>query len=51
MYVKIKYVKKIFFHAIMLSKGTKIIDFDQYQKLDKGPFIMYANLQCIIEKI
>ena len=35
-------------YVIMPSKDTKILDFDQYQKLDKGPFIMYANLQCII---
>ena len=35
----------------MPSVGTKISEFDQYQKSDKAPFIVYANLECIIEKI
>ena len=28
-----------------------IIEFNQYQKSDKAPFIIYADLECIIEKI
>ena len=31
--------------------GTKILEFNQYQKSDKEPFIIYADLECIIEKI
>ena len=27
-----------------------MLDFDQYQKSDKAPFIIYADLECIIEK-
>ena len=30
---------------------TKILEFNQYQKSDKGPFIIYADLECLIEKI
>ena len=35
----------------MLSEDTKILEFNQYQKSDKAPFIIYANLECLIEKI
>ena len=35
----------------MASEGTKILEFNQYQKSDKAPFIIYADLECIIEKI
>ena len=35
----------------MSSKDTKILEFNQYQKSDKAPFIIYADLECIIEKI
>ena len=34
----------------MPSDNTKIKEFSQYQKSDKAPFIIYADLQCIIEK-
>ena len=34
----------------MLSKDTKIQEFNQCQKSDKAPFIIYADLECIIEK-
>ena len=33
------------------SEDTKILEFNQYQKSDKAPFIIYADLECIIEKI
>ena len=29
---------------------SEILEFDQYQKSDKAPFIIYADLECIIEK-
>ena len=35
----------------MPSEGTKILKFNQYQKYDKVAFIIYANLECTIEKI
>ena len=35
----------------MPSKDTKILEFNQYQKSDKAPFIIYADLECLIEKI
>ena len=35
----------------MPSEDTKIVAFNQYQNSDKSPFIIYADLECIIEKI
>ena len=35
----------------MSSKDTKVLEFNQYKKSDKAPFIIYADLECIIEKI
>ena len=35
----------------MPSENTKILEFNQYLKSDKAPFIMSADLECIIEKI
>ena len=35
----------------MPSDDTKILEFKQYQKSDKAPFIIYADLESIIEKI
>ena len=35
----------------MPSEDTKILEFNQYQKYDKALFIVYANLDCVIEKI
>ena len=35
----------------MPSENTKILEFNQYQKSNKVPSIIYADLQCIIEKI
>ena len=35
----------------MLSEDTKILEFNQYHKSDKAPFIIYAYLECIIKKI
>ena len=43
--------KKIFSNVLMPSKDTKILEFNQYQKSDKAPFIIYADLKCLIEKI
>ena len=35
----------------MPSKDTKILEFNQYQKPDKQPFIIFTDLECIVEKI
>ena len=35
----------------MPSEDTKILEFNQYQKSDKAPFIIYADLECVTEKI
>ena len=35
----------------MPSEDTKILEFNQYQKSDKAPFIIYPDLECIIGKI
>ena len=31
----------------MPSKGTKILEFNQYKKSCKAPFIIYADLECL----
>ena len=35
----------------MPSEETKKIEFNQYQKSEKVPYIIYADLECIIENI
>ena len=35
----------------MPSEDTKILEFKQDQKSDKVPFIIYSDLECLIEKI
>ena len=35
----------------MPSEDTKILEFNQYQKSDQTPFIIYADLECLIEHI
>ena len=42
---------KDFCNVIMSFEDTKILEFNQYQKSNKAPFIIYADLECIIEKI
>ena len=42
---------KDFCKVIMPSEATKILEFNQYQKSDKAPFIIYADFECLIEKI
>ena len=43
--------KKDFCNVIMPSEDTKISESNQYQKTDKALFIIYADLECITEKI
>ena len=33
------------------SEDTEILEFNQYEKSDKAPFIIYADLECIVEMI
>ena len=35
----------------MPSEGTNILEFNQSQKSDKAPFLIYADLKCKVEKI
>ena len=34
----------------MPSEDTKLLKFNQYQKSDKAPVTIYADLECLIEK-
>ena len=34
----------------MPSEDTQILEFTQYQKSDKAPFIIFADLKCLTEK-
>ena len=38
-------------NVIMPSEDSKILEFNQYHKSNKTPFIIYADLECLIEKI
>ena len=42
---------KDFCNIIMTSEDTKILEFNQDQKSDKGPSIIHADLECLIKKI
>ena len=42
---------KDFCNVIMPSEDSKLLQFNRYQKSDKAPFIIYADLEYIIEKI
>ena len=35
----------------MPSGETKILKFNHYKKSDKASFVIYADLECLIEKI
>ena len=42
---------KYFYSIIMPSEYIKILEFNQYPKSNKAPVIIYADHDCIIEKI
>ena len=42
---------KNFCNVIMPSEDTKVLKSNNYQKSDKVPFNIYADLECIIENI
>ena len=35
----------------MSSENTKILGLNQYQSSDNAAFVIYADLECIIERI
>ena len=35
----------------MPSEKTKILEFNQYKTSDKAPFIIYADVKCLTEKL
>ena len=37
---------KHFCKTVMPSEDTKILEYYQYQKSDKAPFVIYAELEC-----
>ena len=49
--IKIVCKNKNFCNVIILPEDTKVLGFNQHQKYDKAPFIIYADLKYIIEKI
>ena len=42
---------KDFCNIAMPSENNKILEFNQYQKTDKAQLIIYADLECLTEKI
>ena len=35
----------------MPFEDTKILELNQYQKSDKAPFAIYADLECLIKRL
>ena len=35
----------------MTFENTKILEFNEYQKSGRAPFIIYENLECLIGRI
>ena len=44
------YKNQNFRNVIMASEDYKMLEFNQYRKSDKVPFVIYADLESIIEK-
>ena len=42
---------KDFCNIVIPSETTKILEFNQYQKSDKAPFVIYVDLECLLEEI
>ena len=45
------YRNKDFCNITMTFEDTKNVELNQYQKSDKAPFIIYADIESLIEKI
>ena len=35
----------------MPSEVTKVLEFNHFQKSDRAPFVIYADLECLIKQI
>ena len=46
-----EYAKRNFCNLIIPSEDTKILEFNENQKSDGALFIIYAYLECLVEKI
>ena len=46
-----KYAKKVFCIIAMPSGDTKISEFNQNRKAHEAPFIIYPDIECLIEKL
>ena len=44
-----EFENKDFCNIIMPLKDTKILEFNQHQKSNKAPLIIYADLECLLE--
>ena len=42
---------KFFWSVEMPCEDTKILEFNEYQKSGKAPFIIYVDLECLMEKV
>ena len=42
---------KVFWGIVMPSEKENILEFNQYMKLDKMPYIIYADIESLIKKI
>ena len=42
---------KYFSNIIMSSEGIKILELNLYQKSHKSPFIIYADLKCLMTDV
>ena len=42
---------KDFYSVETPSEEAKLLEFKQYKKFDKTPFIIHADLECLIEKV
>ena len=42
---------KDFCNSVITFGDTKILEFYQFAKTDKAPFVIFADLECLIEKI
>ena len=42
---------KDLWNVIMPSEDTEMLEFNEYHKSDKALFIIYADLECLIENI
>ena len=49
--IKKVYENKDVYNIITPSEDIKILKFNQYQKSDKAPIVIYADLECLTKKI